>query len=90
MNKIVSHGLHDCTHLTPVSVISSFDSHGNILPLYVRINGESIKIDTAYLSSDSNHRILHYNCEATDGEIVKAIKLWYHINDMTWSMPKNL
>ena len=84
----VSHGLHDCTHLTPVSVISSFDSHGNILPLYVRIDGENVKIDTACLSSDSNQRILHFNCEATDGEIVRPIKLWYHINDMTWSIPK--
>lgn len=85
----VSHGLHDCEHLTPVSVLSSFDSHGNILPLYVRIGEESIKIDTACQTSESNHRILHFNCEATDGEIVRPIKLWYHINDMVWTMPKN-
>lgn len=86
MAAIISHGLHDCTHLKIVSVISSFDCDGNIMPLYVRIGEESLKIYNAY-QSESTFNLLHFQCEVMDYDRVKPIKLTYHINDHKWSMP---
>jgi len=82
----VSYGLNDCPHLKIVSVIASFDSAGSIMPLYVRIGEESLKIHTAY-QADSTYSLLHFNCEVMDYDRVKPIKLTYHIGDHKWSMP---
>ena len=86
MAGIVSHGLNDCPHLKIVSVIASFDSAGSIMPLYVRIGEESLKIYTAY-QSESTYSLLHFNCEVMDYDRVKPIKLTYHVGDHKWSMP---
>lgn len=62
MGAIVSYGLHDCAQLKIVPVISSFDKEGNITPLYVRIDGEALKIYNAY-QVDSPFQLLHFKCE---------------------------
>lgn len=86
MTSRVSYRLNDCPHLKIVSVIASFNPGGDILPLYVRIDGESLKIHTAY-QADSTYSLLHFNCEVMDYDRVKPIKLTYHIGDHKWSIP---
>lgn len=86
MAATVSRGLHDCTHIRIVSVISSFNCTGHIIPLYVRIGGESLKVYNAY-ESGSTHRILHFNCEIMNHGVVKPLKLSYHMADLVWSTP---
>ena len=86
MVAFVSHGLHDCTHLKIVPVISSFDKEGNINPLYVRIDGESLKIYNAY-QSHSTISLLHFKCEVMVQNSVRPITLMYHVNDHKWSIP---
>ena len=86
MSGTVSYGLHDCRHLKLVPVISSFDCDGNIMPLYVRIGTESLKIYNAY-QSDSTFQLINFKCEVMDNDTVKSIKLTYHVNDDKWSMP---
>lgn len=86
MGAFVSHGLHDCTHLKIVPVISSFDKEGKITPLYVRIDGEPLKIYNAYLSN-STFSLLHFKCEVMVKDCVHPLILMYHVNDHKWSMP---
>lgn len=86
MSGIVSHGIHDYTHIKIVSIISSFDYFGHIIPLYVRLNGESLKVYNAY-EFGSNHRILHFNCDIMDNDRVKPLKLSYHLGDLVWNTP---
>ena len=87
MSAYVSHGLRECRHLQVVPVISSFDCDGNIFPLYVRIDGQSLKIYNAR-RVDSTLRIINFNCEVMDYDRVKRIKLSYHIGDLVWSVPR--
>ena len=87
MSAYVLHGLNECRHLQVVPVISSFDCDGNIFPLYVRIDGQSLKIYNAH-RVDSTIRIINFNCEVMDYDRVKSIKLSYHIGDLVWSMPR--
>ena len=83
----VSHGLKDCTHLTVVPVIATYDGNGNILPLYVRIGEESYKIYNAYVS-ETMYRILTFKGEIMVQDTVLPIKLSYFINDLIWCLPK--
>ena len=86
MAATISYGLHDCSHIKLVSVISSFDCEGNIIPLYVRIGKESLRIYNAY-QCGSTFRILNFNCQVMDHDRVKPLKLSYHKADLVWSMP---
>lgn len=87
MSTYVSHGLKECHYLQVVPVISSFDCDGNIFPLYVRIDGQSLKVYNAR-RVDSTIQIIHFNCEVMDYDRVKSIKLSYHIGDLVWSTPR--
>lgn len=87
MSAYVSHSLNECCHLQVVPVISSFDCDGNIFPLYVRINEQSLKVYNAR-RVDLAIRIINFNCEIMDYDRVKSIKLSYHIEDLVWSMPR--
>ena len=87
MSTYVSHGLKECHYLQVVPVISSFDCDGNIFPLYVRIDGQSLKVYNAR-RVDSTIQIIHFNCEVMDYDLVKSIKLSYHIGDLVWSTPR--
>lgn len=86
MATTISYGLHDCSHIKLVSVISSFDCEGNIIPLYVRIGKESLRVYNAY-QCGSTFRILNFNCQVMDHDRVKPLKLSYHKADLVWSMP---
>ena len=87
MGAIVSYSLHDSAHLKIVPVISSFDKEGNITPLYVRIEGEPLKIYNAY-QVESPYQLLHFKCEVmVYDNCVRPLDLMYHVNEHTWSMP---
>ena len=87
MTAIVSNGLKDCSHLTIVPVISSFDREGNVLPLYVRLEGQPFKIYNPYVC-ESNTRILTFRCEIITNNMVRNIKLKYFVHDLVWCLKK--
>lgn len=90
MSGIISKGLHDCSHLRLVSVIASFDASGSIMPLYVRIDGESLKIYNAVLTKASTYKLYIFDCEVMDGDMVKPLRLTYHLDDTAWSIPTRM
>lgn len=87
MPAIVSTGLRDCSHLQLVSVIASFDTDGNMRPLYVRIGEESYKIHSCRLNP---HRIYTktFQCKIIDCDILKPLELTYHENGNMWTIPR--
>lgn len=86
MGAIISYGLHDCTHLNIVPVISSFDREGNISPLYVRINGEAFKIYNAH-QTNSTLQLLNFKCEVIVDDCIRPLNLIYHVREHKWSTP---
>lgn len=77
--------LKNSSHLKLVPVIASFNTEGIIKPLYVRIDDEEIKIWRVF-PAESNTSILTFRCEVMDGDLVKEIKISYHMREMVWSM----
>lgn len=76
-------------HLTIVPVIASFDTNGNIKPIYVRINNESLKIISAINYSESTFNVVEYSCKVIDGDYIKPLSLTYHAQDRIWTISKN-
>ena len=70
-----------------VPAIATYDSKGNILPLYVRIGEERLKVYNAYISK-STRKILTFKGEVMDGDRVKPIELNYYVDDMVWCVVK--
>ena len=69
--------------LKAVSVIASFDTSGQIKPLYIRIGKESLKVYRSFLMA---HNIFGniFRCEVMDGDQVKEVKLSYHADKFLW------
>ena len=85
MTGVVLRTINECNHLKIIPVISSFDSKGNIVPLYIRVDGESMKIYNPFLV-ESTYERLTYQCDVLNWNRVKSIKLSYHIEKHVWSL----
>ena len=87
MAGVVLRTIQECNHLKIVPVISSFDSKGNIIPLYIRVDGEELKIYNPFLY-ESTYELMTFQCEVLDYNRVKQIRLSYHIGKHLWSVGK--
>lgn len=65
-----------------VPVIASFSTNGTIRPLYVRINGVSLKI--IQCTSHMNHIHPTFDCIVDDYGIAKNIKISYNPSTHSW------
>ena len=83
MTVIISKIPTDCPHIKAVPAIATYDSNGNILPLYVRIGEEKLKVYNAYIS-ESTRKILTFKGEVIVQDRVKPIKLNYYVDDLVW------
>lgn len=86
MASIVSYHSHDYkpTDLTPV--IASFDTEGHICPLYVRIHGESFKIDSFWVKYAFAHTI-EFHCKIQDHGFLRPLVLTYYQSEGVWGIP---
>ncbi len=87
MAQFVSYTNFDYRPINIVPVIASFDSEGHIAPLYVRIDGESYKIDS-YWSSSSFRNSVEFKCKVVCGEYLRPLSLTFHREEGMWTMPK--
>ena len=70
-----------------VPVIASFDTEGRICPLYVRINGISLKVDSFYERAKF-FNVIEFNCKVIDNNYLKPLLLTYYQAERVWSIPK--
>lgn len=74
--------------MTIVPVIASFDSSGNMKPLYLGVHGESYQILSCYSIKEFNFDFPTFRCRVNDHGIVRDIILKYHPSDQIWTIPK--
>lgn len=84
MNEIKSYSSIDCAHTIIVPVIASFNSDGKIKPIYVRINGDSYKINSSVMYCNFINTI-DFNCTLIDGDSIKPLLLTFHRREGMWS-----
>jgi len=70
--------------MTPITVpvIASFSTDGQIKPIYIRINGVSLKVTkcTAHMT----HINPTFQCIVDDFGIAKPVKISYHPSTYSW------
>lgn len=86
MSGIVSRCSHDYKPTTIIPVIASFDTDGHIAPLYVRIDGESYKVDS-YWSSCKFANSIEFHCKLIDHGVKKPLLLTYYKAEDIWAIP---
>jgi len=84
--SIPSYSSFDYSPVNVVPVIASFDSEGHIAPLYVRLCGNSCRIEKYWIKSTFVNTI-QYNCQITDGETKKQLLLTYFQDESIWTIP---
>ena len=83
MSVIISKTPIDYPHIKAVPAIATYDSKGNILPLYVRVGEERLRVYNAYITK-STRKILTFKGEVMVCDRVKPIELNYYVDDMVW------
>jgi len=87
MTAYVSNSTHDYETLEHVPVIASFNQNGNMMPIYVGIDGQRFKIVSACLRSGFNN-VMDFNCQINDGNYIKPIRLIYYKDDGIWALKR--
>ena len=79
------------TPVTFVPVIASFDTDGNLKPIYVRINGTPMKIHS-YCERQRFSNTIEFNCKVIDNTadetFLRPVLLTYHQAERIWTIPK--
>ena len=83
----VSKTTYDYTDCMIVPVIASFDRDGHVRPLYVGINGESLKVHSCWMKPDY-FNCLDLNCKVIYNDCLKPVVLSYHKEEDIWTIPK--
>jgi hypothetical protein len=87
MSQIVSYTSFDYEPVTMLPVIASFSDDGHIRPLYVRIAGESYKVDSYWVRSQFTNQI-DFNCKLIVHDCLKPLLITYHVRECLWTIPK--
>jgi len=85
MAGMISQNAFDIPGTIVVPVIASFNSHGRIVPLYVRIYGASYKISSSHMLSNFLHT-MEFTCHLIDGESIKPLLLTFHKQEGMWTI----
>lgn len=87
MGSIVSYNSYDYKPFTTVPVIASFKTNGHIIPLYVRINGAALKIDSYWERCNFSNTI-EFHCKVSDHGIARPLILTYYRIENVWGIPQ--
>jgi len=85
MAGFVSYNSFDYRSVDIVPVIASFDTEGHMLPLFVRIKGESFKIESAW-AQNCFRNVIEYKCKLIDGDLLKPLALTFYREEGMWTM----
>lgn len=84
---ITSYTSIDHTPSDIVPVIASFDAEGHIAPLYVRIDGNALKIES-YWASSIYRNVVEFRCKVSDNGYLKPLLLCFHRQEGMWTIPR--
>ena len=79
--------LRDMGSIEIISVIASFDTDGQIRPLYIRIGDDSLKVISSWEKPDYARRRT-FQCKVIDQNIAKPARLTYYEDESVWVVHK--
>ena len=88
MSGKVSYNSHDYKPVEIVPAIASFDTDGHIKPLYVRIDGCSLRVVSSRIRCIYANTI-EFQCQVQDLQYVKPLLLVYYQAEGAWAIVLN-
>ena len=88
MSQILSLNSHDYLSMQIVPVIASFNSDGQIKPLFVGLNGERYKIDSYWVGQCFSNQII-FHCKVITGDTLRPLILTYYMHECIWTIPNH-
>ncbi len=82
-NVMVSRTTYDIDKGETVPAIASFDDTGQIVPLYLRINGQSHRV-LNYIRKNEGRRVAIYQCDIEDNGKRKWLRVKYCYEEGVW------
>lgn len=86
MGANVSRNSFDYKEIEIVSVIAGFDENGKIIPIYVKIHGEKLKVSEYWVKSKFAG-ITEYHCKVMDSKKEFPLVLSYYNEESLWVIP---
>lgn len=69
-----------------VPVIATFDGAGHVAPLFVRIQGESVKVQSYWMSPDTESNCMEFKCKLLCHNRITSQKLFFHRAERVWTI----
>ena len=85
--KQTSYTSYDFRPVTVVPVIASFDSDGRISPLYVRIQGEPLKIQSFRIRNAGRFNTTEFHCMIISQDKLIPLAITFHQFENIWTIP---
>lgn len=85
MPAIISENSKDSPNTKPIQAIISFSTSGRIKPLFLCIDGITLKVESYTERVEFGSST--FMCNVIDNEIMKTIKVRYHRNENLWTIP---
>ena len=75
-------------HLEAVPVIASFSKDGNVIPLYVKLDGQTIKVSCRSSQKSTDYSVFKcdYMCESDD--LVHEFEIIFLHDKLLWGFKK--
>ena len=80
---MTSDSMRDNPNLIAVPVIVSFNTRGEVLPLYFKFKQETVKI-LSCTQIDQSIGSLRYKCQYESNEAARYVELYYNEHIRTW------
>lgn len=87
MSANVSRNSFDYKEVEIVPVIAGFNDDGKIIPIYVKINGEDLKVGNYWVKSKFAG-ITEYHCKLIKKNGEMPIVISYYNEESVWVIPK--
>lgn len=75
-------------HLEPVPVIASFNCNGKVIPLYVKLDGESIKVSCRSSETYMNYSVFKCDYMHESDNLIHTFELTFLHDKLLWGFKK--
>lgn len=86
MSQILSYNSHDLNNQTAIPVIASFNNKGQLMPLYIGINGKQYKVHSYTIRRNFANQI-EFQCKVIVDDMLKLLIITYYIKECLWTIP---
>ena len=86
MSGFPSYTSFDYQPVATIPVIASFDAEGPIAPLYVRVDGVPLKVDSFWVKSSFAHTVT-FSCQVQHEDTLLPVLLSYYQTEGVWTIP---